>query len=110
MVISSVSLILGEVIGRFLFLVDVVVRGDVSMFSILADWLICRLGIVLVGVVRFSKNSGFAAVGLGFVLVEVASMDCVMIEVGINGVFALIGGKAFVGNFSCASTGCIVFT
>ena len=67
MVISSVSLILGEVIGRFLFLVDVVVRGDVSMFSILADWLICRLGIVLVGVVWFSKKSGFAAVGLGFV-------------------------------------------
>ena len=37
------------------------------MFSILADWLICRLGIVLVGVVWFSKKSGFAAVGLGFV-------------------------------------------
>ena len=50
MVISSVSLILGEFIGRFLFLVGVVDKGDVSMFSIIADWLIYRVGIVLEGV------------------------------------------------------------
>ena len=43
-----------------------------------------------------------------------ASIGCAVIEVGINGAFAL-GGSAFVGNFfscvvivCCGSTGCVM--